>query len=77
MKGYGLIFVLTGHGGVAGMFTQLSRSNNEADLRKSTVTGVIVEVLETKETKTLALFGTSGETVPVGEPSQSVIIKVI
>jgi hypothetical protein len=38
---------------------------------------MVVEVLETKETETLVLFGTGGEVIPVREPSQSVIIEVI
>jgi hypothetical protein len=59
------------------MFTQLSRSNNNADLRESTITGVVVKVLETKETETLILFSTGGEALPVREPSQRVIVEVI
>lgn len=59
------------------MFTQLSGSNNNADLRKSTIAGVIVKVLKTKETETLILFSAGGQVIPVREPSQSVIIEVI
>jgi len=69
--------LLTSHRGVAGMFTQLSRSYNNADLRESTITGVVVKVLKTKETETLILFSTGGEVLPVREPSQRVIIEVI
>jgi hypothetical protein len=59
------------------MLTQLSWANDDADLGKGAIACMVVEVLETKETKSLLLLSTSRKILPCLKPSESIVIKVV